>query len=141
MDPKMDTGIVKIERKLDTFSPEELSNASLEEIIAIFDATIAMLTSWINAQPMDQTVSKRVKCIKTKKKLIFQLFTNLCLLKPTSLETHSPHLYSTALSILYIINLFRAYINIASVSNEVGFHLIIKIFDFNLGRYMSRFSE
>jgi hypothetical protein len=64
MDPKMDTGIAKIERKLDTFSPEELSNASLEEIIAIFDGTIAMLTSWINAQPMDQTVSKRVKCIK-----------------------------------------------------------------------------
>jgi hypothetical protein len=48
--------MVRIERKLDTFSAQDLANASLDDTIAIFDATFAMLTSWINAQPMDQTV-------------------------------------------------------------------------------------
>jgi hypothetical protein len=61
MDPKMDSGMKIVERKLDLFFPANLSNCDIRELIAIFDATLAMFTSWINAQPMDQTVGCHFK--------------------------------------------------------------------------------
>ena len=56
MDPKMDSGMQPIERKVEKFSVQKLAGCTFGEFIAIFDASLAMLTSWINCQPLDQTV-------------------------------------------------------------------------------------
>lgn len=105
MDPKMDSGLNFFEWKMLNFTDkaehtQEILRLSSKEIIATFDATFATIASWLNSQPLDQTI-----------------FSNMCMCDSEVIKNNI-YLYTLSTATLHFTSLLKQFFRCASVSNE-----------------------
>ncbi|KAI1719614.1 mak10 subunit, natC n(alpha)-terminal acetyltransferase domain-containing protein [Ditylenchus destructor] len=105
LDPKMDSGMIRPKRKPGNETEDSILIADrvhADELIAIMDASMAMLVCWLQGQPLDQT-----------------FYTNICLLNHDKLKDRVLSLFSSVA--INLLNYFRMIIEVAAVFNEEDF--------------------
>ncbi|KAI1720527.1 mak10 subunit, natC n(alpha)-terminal acetyltransferase domain-containing protein [Ditylenchus destructor] len=105
LDPKMDSGMIRPKRKAGKDTEDSIllaDQVKADELIAIMDASMAMLVCWLQGQPLDQT-----------------FYTNICLLNHDKLKDRVLSLFSSVA--INLLNYFRMIIEVAAVFNEEDF--------------------